>query len=412
MLRRMKNLSKIYGLTLLLTLGALFASAQTDSTRKEVAKPASEKKWYDKISVKGYAQVRYNRLFETNPDLGCEQCDKSWGDNSGLFIRRARITFSGYVTDRVFIYVQPDFAQAVSTNNQHFLQVRDYYVDLGLDKDNQFKLRFGQSKVPFGFDNEQSSSVRLALDRSDAINSGAPNERDLGAFFYYTPKHIKEIWNDVYKSNLKGSGDYGVFGIGVYNGQSANRQEQNNNLHTVVHVAYPFQIKNQLFELGAHAYSGKFVVNADQMSAGTKINASKNYADERVGVAAILYPKPFGIMAEYNVGRGPEFNTATDSIETKRLEGGYLTLCYKTSVKDQTLIPYTRAQYFKGGKKHEKDASSYDVKELEMGIEWLLNKGFEVTVAYVFSERRYEDFAKQDNFQKGQLMRLQVQMNF
>ena len=31
---------------------------------------------------------------------------------------------------------------------------------------------------------------------------------------------------------------------------------------------------------------------------------------------------------------------------------------------------------------------------------------------YTMSERRYEDFAKQDNLQKGSLLRIQAQLNF
>lgn len=408
---RIKSLLTFALFVIAIGLFPTIAHAQKDSLKTE--KPvATEKKWFEKLSVKGYAQVRYNRLLETNPNLGCEQCDKSWGDNNGVFIRRARITFSGQVTDRVFIYVQPDFAQAVSTNGQHYLQVRDYYADLGLDKENNIKLRFGQSKVPFGFDNMQSSSTRLALDRSDALNSAAPNERDLGAFLLYTPAKIKKIYADIMKEGLKGSGDYGVFAFGVYNGQSANRAEQNNNLHMAARITYPFVFGGQIIEVGAQAYTGKFVVNSDQLSAGTKINASKNYLDQRAGASFVLYPKPFGFVAEYNFGRGPEFNTATDSIETKRLEGGYAQVCYKFNFNNQTFIPYSRAQYYKGGKKHEKDARSYDVKEIETGVEWLLNKSFEFTAGYVMSERRYDDFSKQNNRQKGQLLRLQVQMNF
>lgn len=413
MLPQPQSLSPIFKTFILICFGltSFGTSAQSDSVKTE--KPvAQEKKWFEKVSIKGYAQVRYNRLLETNPNLGCEQCDKSWGDNNGVFIRRARITFSGQVTDRVFIYVQPDFAQAVSTNGQHYLQLRDYYADLGIDKENKFKLRFGQSKVPFGFDNMQSSGTRLALDRSDALNSAAPNERDLGVFMIYTPSKIKKIYADIMKDGLKGSGDYGVFAFGIYNGQSANRAEQNNNLHMAARLTYPFLFGDQLIEVGAQAYTGKFVVNSDQLSAGTKINASKNYLDERAAVSFILYPKPLGFTAEYNFGRGPEFNTATDSIETKKLEGGYAQVCYKFSYNNQTFIPYSRAQYYKGGKKHEKDARSYDVKELEAGVEWLLNKSFEFTAGYVISDRRYEDYSKQNNHQKGQLLRLQAQMNF
>jgi hypothetical protein len=126
--------SSLQKLLVLVIFGLISFSTFAQKDSLAIAKPTTpEKKWYDKLSIRGYSQVRYNRLFETNPDLGCEQCDKSWGDNNGVFIRRGRVIISGMVTDRVYIYVQPDFAAAVSTNSQHFLQVRDFYADYYID---------------------------------------------------------------------------------------------------------------------------------------------------------------------------------------------------------------------------------------------------------------------------------------
>jgi phosphate-selective porin len=73
----------------------------------------------------------------------------------------------------------------------------------------EFRLRVGQSKVPFGFENLQSSQNRLTLDRNDALNSAVANERDLGAFFYW-PSKIRERFAMLVKDGYKGSGDYGV----------------------------------------------------------------------------------------------------------------------------------------------------------------------------------------------------------
>jgi len=43
---------------------------------------SGEEHWYDRISLRGYAQIRYNGLFSTNDKVSCEQCDKSWGTTS------------------------------------------------------------------------------------------------------------------------------------------------------------------------------------------------------------------------------------------------------------------------------------------------------------------------------------------
>jgi hypothetical protein len=40
--------------------------------------------------------------------------------------------------------------------------------------------------------------------------------------------------------------------------------------------------------------------------------------------AFVLYPKPFGVQAEY-IGKGPRYNKLTNSVDVSNLEGGYVT---------------------------------------------------------------------------------------
>ncbi|MFN6348196.1 MAG: porin, partial [Bacteroidota bacterium] len=235
----------------------------TDTTKAlKIAEKPAAKHWYESLQMRGYTQVRYNRLGETNPNLKCEQCDRYWGNNQGVGIRRARLIISGQVHPRVYLYFQTDAANTVGTGMQ-FLQVRDLYFDYGLDKKNEFRLRFGQSKVPFGFENLQSSQNRLPLDRADATNSAVANERDMGLFFMWAPSKTRKLYADLIKENLKGSGDYGVFAFGFYNGQVANKPELNNNRHVVARFSYPIAIGKQLIEPGIAAYKGVFTLASD-----------------------------------------------------------------------------------------------------------------------------------------------------
>lgn len=389
------------------------APAQPEALTKpqEPAKATEEKKWYDRITLRGYMQVRYNNLFNTNEDLGCEQCDKAWGGTGGISLRRARVNILGQVYKNIYFKLEVDFANAVS-GTQNYAQVRDAYFDVGLDSQNEYWIRIGQSKVPYGFEILQSSQNRLTLDRSDAINSAFVNERDLGAVFYWAPKEIRQLYRDLTSQNYKGSGDFGVVGIGVFNGQSANKPEMNNSQHIVARVSYPFKIgKNQIIEPGIQAYNGKYVMT--QLSEGV-VNTSPdlNYTDQRVGASFVLYPRPFGIQAEYNIGKGPEFDVATQSIKEKDLSGGYATFSYRIEHKDQFIFPFARYQYYKGGKKFETDARSYGVNQVDLGLEWQFNKYFKMTADYVIADRRYEDYSLQDNHQKGNTLRLQAQVNF
>lgn len=404
-----RQMTNVYSL-LLVFFCSFGLNAQTISDTTKAKSPATAKKWYESVQMRGYMQVRYNGLLQTNEDLECEQCDKSWGGDNDFFIRRMRLIFYGQVSPRVYFYIQPDFASAPSSSAMHFGQLRDAYFDVGLDEKNEFRFRIGQSKVPYGFENMQSSQNRLPLDRADALNSAVTNERDLGVFFYWAPAKTRKLFSSLVSEGLKGSGDYGVLGIGVYNGQTANRPELNPNKHVVARASYPVQIKNQVIEAGVQAYKGQFTLLSTTSGVGTATD--KLYDDERIGATFVLYPKPFGILAEYNIGRGPEYDKLTNSIIESPLKGGFITASYKLDFKGQTLIPFSRYQYYDGGKKHELDARSYEVKELEIGAEWQPNKNFELVVMYTMSARRFEDAANPTNFQRGNLLRIQAQVNF
>ncbi len=399
----------IQGFFVLMTALVISISSFAQNSANEPKKDSNTKKWYEKISLRGYAQVRYNRLLETNEKLKCEQCDRSWGENGGFFIRRGRLIFSGDISDRLYIYIQPDFASSVSNSFQHAFQIRDAYFDLALDAKKEYRLRIGQSKIPYGFENMQSSQNRLALDRADATNSPVANERDLGIFFYWAPAAIRERFAYLVSSGLKGSGDYGVFAFGVYNGQNANKAEANNEPHVVSRITYPFKLKSgQIIETAIQAYSGKFVIEKNTKNLVT----TTSFEDRRIAGTLVVYPQPLGFQAEYNIGEGPEFNPTTMTTETKKLEGGYAQLMWRKKMGENHLTPFVKYQYYQGGKKHEIDARRYLVKDLEIGAEWQLKNYFELTAAYTISDRTFEDANLPINRQTGNLLRLQAQFNF
>jgi hypothetical protein len=402
----MNRRAPVLALALLLLLPGIAPTLDAQEASRQA--PAA---WYERLRLRGYGQVRYNRLLETNPQLQCEQCDRSWGEAGGLFIRRARLVVQGQVHPQVFIYVQPDFASSVGTTG-HVAQMRDWYVDVGLDAANEFRLRIGQSKVPFSFENLQSSQNRLPLDRADPTNSASANERDLGLFFMWAPTTIRKRFSSLVGDGLKGSGDYGVLAVGVYNGQTANRAEANNGQHVVARLTYPIAVGDQVIEPAVAAYSGSYVVTPEQRSAGVKGTADWNYRDERVLGTLVLYPQPFGVLAEYNTGRGPEYNPATDSIETQSLHGGFVTATYQVRAGRHVFFPFARYQVYEGGKKHERDARSYSVDDFELGVEWQPNPSFELVGAYYRGDRRFEDRLRPSNRQRGELLRLQAQFNF
>jgi hypothetical protein len=391
-------------------LCALFVVCATPATVRAQDSTVTDRPWYDRLSIRGYAQFRYNRLLETNEQLKCPTCDRSIGDRGGFFLRRARIAITAKVNDRVSVSIQPDFATEVG-GRENTLVLRHYYADVYLDSAKTFRARIGQSEVPTGFEALQSSSRRAPFDRADAMESSAPGEQDLGIFFFWTPPVAKQRFRDLASAQFKGTGDYGTLSLGVYNGQGGNRAEMNNTPHVIARLAYPFHIGGRYLEATAYAYTGTYTIAPAQRSAG--VGGDDDFNDHRVGGSLVLFPQPFGAQAEWTTGRGPEYDAATNSILDQPLSGGYGLVSYAWGGHGaRRVVAYARAQYFHGAFKTDVDARSSVVHEYEPGVEWNVIDGLELTAAYAISDRLYSDGASPDNHQKGRFVRLQAQFSF
>ena len=406
------------------------------ANREEKAK--NDEKWFNKINVRGYTQLRYNQPLTGDRVPGDDPELRSVGDggiknNSSFTFRRVRLVFSGDINDYLSLYIQPDFASSVASDidNQNFAQLRDAYADIAYDKKHEYRIRAGQSKVPFGWENLQSSQNRLTLDRADALNSAVPSERDLGLMAYWSPEHVQKLWKDLSKKGLKTSGDYGILGLGIYNGQGINRNETNDDLYIVAHSTYPIDLgflgypfNGQVFEVGADYINGKFDVPTGDMTVfdtGVKLKGddiddtkpSGGVREERYAVHAVLFPQPFGVQAEWNWGRGPGLNpNGTGSIERQSINGGYVQAMYKIDNvfrEDGVLIPYVKWQTFRGPWKAANNSPRVSVDELEVGVEYQIMKALEVTMAYATMDRTNVRNLGQAS---GDLARLQVQWNY
>ncbi|SEJ35198.1 Phosphate-selective porin [Sphingobium sp. AP50] len=404
---------------------AALAAAPAPPVATPVSAAPKAKAWYEKLSLRGYTQMRYNAFLSGDDSAPSGQSrlrsvhDGSISDRGGFSLRRARLVLQGDVSDRVSLYLQSDFASAVnnqagSERREGFVQLRDAYADVFLDDAKSWRVRFGQSKVPFGWENMQSSSNRLTLDRSDAINSAVPSERDLGIVGYYTPPSVQKIWDRLGHDGQKLFGNYGAFGVGVFNGQGTNRTEQNRGLMKVAFATWPFELdglgdafEGQVFEIGGSAMMND--VQPELRSGGVSAIA---YDDDRVGLHAMLYPQPFGIQAEWNWGKGPEFDLGSQSIETKKLRGGYVQMMYRLPTDSiGALMPYGRWQHYRGGWKASTNAPRLETDEFELGVEWQPWKALEFTFAYARMKRAEAD-ERRTGRAEGDLIRTQVQWNY
>ncbi len=406
-----------------------------DEEAKKAADAKKEKKWFEKYTIRGYAQVRYNEVL-TREDLSAPPQyvgDRSVSEDQTFFLRRARLIISGDVSDHLGIYLQPDFASTPdgSTGGIHFTQIRDWYADCYYDKEKVHRFRVGQSKIPYGWENMQSSSNRLVLDRNDALNSAVRNERDFGVIYYWTPEPAQEFFKEVLDQGLKGSGNYGVFGLGAYAGQGGSLSEQNDNLHVVSRFTLPMEFcDGQYAELGIQGYTGRYSVPGSAIrplgagAAGVIPLGSidrgnrRGIQDERVAWTGVWYPQPLGFQTEWTVGRGPALNAAQTAIEERALYGGYAMTMYQYKTQCHGIvIPFLRWNYFKGGYKSERNAPFSMIDEWETGIEWQLNKQMELVSMYTLTDRTNTtafNTAGVTSYQQfdGDLWRTQFQFNY
>ncbi|QVL45280.1 MAG: porin [Methylophilaceae bacterium] len=375
-------------------------------TKDDPALALAKKKVGGKVNIRGYLQVRNTTMLggDEGINLWSDRSvgdDRSIGNDKNFLIRRARVILFGDIGERLYYYLQPDFASSAGGTG-NIVQLRDAYGDVYLTKDKVHRVRVGQSKVPYGFENLQSSQNRLALDRNDALNSAVRDERDLGAFYYYTPLETQALFKEISQLGLKHSGNYGQFGIGAYNGQGANRGDQNDNYHIVARYTHPWKTDSgQIYEAGIQAYRGQYVVasrgdytvNGTLRTARADVSQGINgFKDERVGVSFIMYPQPFGIQAEWNWGTTPGLDIASNTIREQSLNGGYVQAMYQINNfkffdTNGTLIPFIKWQYFDGASKAETNAPQNHVNDWEIGAEWQIAPEVEL-VAYYHKMKR------------------------
>jgi hypothetical protein len=390
------------------------AAKQAAAASSALSKDSLKKDWFGKMSIRGYVQTRYTHVMGSDGYIQGQNPSTASAFNSGLhsptepniserdtfFMRRARMIFSGDVHDHLYLYAQLDWQAGVNSgyneSNASGLQTRDMYGDISLDQDKEHRFRIGISKVPYGFVNLQSSQNRLSIERPEALNSAVEGERDLGIYYMWASKTARERFRDLVRLGLKGSGDYGVFTVGGYNGQGLNRYDSNRNLHTVVRMAYPFQLESgQFFELGLGGYQGKFVPGN---------SAAKNaaqFTDRRAAANFVWYPQPFGMEAEWTYGEGPESVINYDAngrgafigrnglrtytapgMTIENLHGGYVMFNYKADTDYGSVIPFTRWSYFDGARKFVNNSPSQNVNELDLGIEYQPWPCFEIALVY------------------------------
>jgi len=330
-------------------------------------------RWYERIRINGYTQFRYALL--DNPMMDIPLGDKvATSDPNTFYIRRIRMVFQGQISDRLAFYFQPAFegtGQALSN-----LEIVDAFADFFITKNKEHRIRFGQHRAPNAFDTYRSSSNRQELDRHESVQSGTPGERDLGLAYYWSPKVSQERYAQL-ATYHNGPGDYGDFGIMVWNGQTRNKPERNYDKHVGIRLAHPFELPDgRLLEAGMFAFRGQFVVDPGTVSrcpiASHRQDGSSTgcqVRDERLTWYVWTPPQPWGLLSEFTVGRGPR-RDAQGFIRESSLVGGYVQPYYTHRYSDVGMVTgYVRYGEYDGGIKTIQGVDARS-RTLNVGLVW------------------------------------------
>ena len=356
-------------------------------------------RWYERIRISGYVQLRFS--LNENPMMDIPLGDKNATANPvSFYFRRIRMPIQGQISDRLAFYLQPAMEGTGFDTGSSFDLV-DAFGDFFITKNKQYRLRFGLHRAPNAFDTYRSSSQRQELDRAESIQSGTPGERDLGISFMWTSRVAQQRFAQL-ATYHNGPGDYGNFAIMVYNGQTRNKPELNADKHVGIRLAHPFELPNgRLVELGMQAYRGQFVVSGSGVGTapGQGIVSVCPYAfhqygssntktgcqvrDERFTAYFWTPTQPWGLLAEYTIGRGPQ-RDATGVIRETQLYGYYVQPYYTWRYSDVGMLTgYFRYNAYYGGIKtiNAVDGRSHTVNA---GLVWEPDTHWRFVIEYMF----------------------------
>lgn len=386
---------------------------------------AGNPRWYERIRISGYTQFRYAAGASDGKFTIPLGDSTSTSQPREFYFRRIRLVFQGQISERLAFYLQGAFEGDQSTQNMFNKEIIDAYADYYLTKDKVHRLRFGQHRAPNAFDTYRSSTNRQELDRHESVQSGAPGERDLGIAYYWSPKIAQERFTQL-AAYHNGPGDYGVFGLMVYNGQGRNKAELNGDKHMGVRLAYPFELPNgRLLETGVMAFRGVYSVSGAGSPTSTTASArcqqglnrqgGCDTTDERITAYVWTPPQPWGLLAEGTIGKNAKRNDTTNIIEEKPLIGGYVQGYYTWSYSDVGMLtPYVRYGEYYGGIKSINGAPDGQSRTWNFGLVWEPDTHWRFVTELMLKDGLNETLAlnrAQDSFD-GSLLRFQAQFFF
>ncbi|MEI6501644.1 MAG: porin [Armatimonadota bacterium] len=309
-----------------------------------VAAPAAKSSWADKVQINGYLQPQY-----------------IWRNNAtdDFMLRRMYLNIAANVTPRTQAVVQFEriggakmFATlpVTVTSGDPAITLSSCYLNWKID--NHFSVMAGQVPTSFGWDEAESSSKRLPLERFAATEGPAP--RDLrpptDGLFSGGP------WDRGVYLTRKASGQEPTVTLGLVNGNYVANDNNDNK-------TYSIDLK---WKRGSYLYGASWVDG--------KLGA-QGATQDRQAFDLIFHkdPTPWGFQAEYLRGK---WGIPTATTTTSNREGWYGQVAYN---KGGMATPFVRYEQFD---KANLTLAADTFMALHLGCAWQLDKYNELTAQY------------------------------
>jgi len=323
------------------------------------AAPAAPKRkpWYETVKIGGYTQARA-LYYEDYPN------PEATRGSSEFAVARARVVLSFRPTEATDSYFHLDFGRGEAT-------VKDAWVQRLFGDDYRWRVRLGQQKPPFGFETPQSDSDRLPFERTNLATFHFPGNRDTGLVLYYTRPEDAALFEAGRK--VFGAGDYGNFALGFFNGQGAAYRtldngskayegaETNSNKHVLLRAAKPFALgrEGRYAEAGISYWHGRYFSR----------KADREFTDRLLALHAYLSPSPWGLQAEYYVGK----------TEGADLDGWYGMALLRTGSRG---LLFARYEDYDGPRKGKGLGNTADRQRWSLGYAHDLDERTRLTLEY------------------------------
>lgn len=157
-------------------------SGRADALDERVATLEADVKGLKKVKFSGYIQGRYEA--RQNGANGIDLGTGKSGSPDSFSIRRARFKMTVVANDWSQFVISPDWSRSGAV-------LKDAWIDLNEQWTKTHVVRFGQFSVPYGYEIEQSSSVREVPERTRWERTVFAGERDRGAALYGKVKMVR-----------------------------------------------------------------------------------------------------------------------------------------------------------------------------------------------------------------------------